>query len=181
MENLDLLVLRDLLDWRRAGERRLLATVIRTGGPSPRPAGSILASSETDRLVRRRVSLVDGLATHAPAPQPEELRVDDACVLNTFGPSYRMSLIGAGQPTGDLATMARFKGFEATVCDPRDEARATWRVPGARVIADMPDGPACLRGLQQQAAVRAERLIDSFVADEWMEHRGSTASMPSSP
>ena len=43
MENLDVMVLRSLRDWRLAGKRALLATVVRTWGSSPRPIGSIMA------------------------------------------------------------------------------------------------------------------------------------------
>ena len=50
MENLDLLVLRDLRDWRRAGLRALLVTVVRSWGSSPLPVGSILALSESGRM-----------------------------------------------------------------------------------------------------------------------------------
>jgi xanthine dehydrogenase accessory factor len=219
MENLDLLVLRDLRDWRRAGQRALLVTVVRAWGSSPRPVGAILALAENGRiagsvsggcieddlvwrykerwraqpvptamppefvtygisadeahrfglpcggtlellvehdpdpgeldtlldalsagrLVRRGVRLADGHATHEETRQPEELFADDAWVVNTFGPSYRMLLIGAGQLTEYLATMALFSGFEVTVCEPREDVRATWRVAGAKVVADMPD------------------------------------------
>ena len=222
MENLDLLVLRDLRDWRRAGQRALLVTVVRTWGSSPRPVGSILAVAENGRitgsvsggcieddlvhryketwraqppderapaaapafltygvtadeahrfglpcggtlellvehdpdaseldalvqalsaghLVRRGVRLADGHAEHAQASRPQDLHADDAWVFNTFGPSYRMLLIGAGQLTEYLATMALFSGFEVTVCDPREEVRVAWRVAGACVVADMPD------------------------------------------
>ena len=222
MDNLDLLVLRDLRDWRRAGERALLVTVVRTWGSSPRPVGSILALSESGRLagsvsggcieddlsdryrkrwkeaqvhratagdapvfvsygvsadeahrfglpcggtlelliehdpdpdaldalllalasgglVRRRVELADGRATHEAARLPEELRVECDHVVNTFGPRYRMLLIGGGQLSEYLATMALFNGFEVAVCEPREEVRATWRVPGASLVAGMPD------------------------------------------
>ena len=222
MENLDLLVLRDLRDWRRAGRRALLVTVVRAWGSSPRPVGSILALSDTGRvtgsvsggcieddlawrfrqlwqaqaadgaapaiapeflkygvtadeahrfglpcggtlellvehdpdpaelddllaalsagrLVRRSVRLADGRATHAQAPHPQELERDGEHVANTFGPSWRMLLIGAGQLTEYLATMALFSGFDVTVCEPREEVRAGWRVAGAAVVPDMPD------------------------------------------
>ena len=43
MENLDVLVLRTLRDWRLAGQRAMLVTVVRTWGSSPRPVGSIMA------------------------------------------------------------------------------------------------------------------------------------------
>ena len=51
MENLDLTVLRHLLAWRQAGQRAVLATVVRTWGSSPRPVGSIMALSETGAVV----------------------------------------------------------------------------------------------------------------------------------
>ncbi|MDP3832898.1 MAG: XdhC family protein [Hydrogenophaga sp.] len=51
MENLDLLVLRTLRDWRRAGRGALLATVTRTWGSSPRPVGSIMALCESGAVV----------------------------------------------------------------------------------------------------------------------------------
>jgi xanthine dehydrogenase accessory factor len=222
MENLDLLVLRDLRDWRRAGQRALLVTVVRTWGSSPRPVGSILALSESGRLtgsvsggcieddlawryrqqwqaepvgagmaaaapvfltygvtadeahrfglpcggtlellvehdpdpavldamlrelaagglVRRRVGLGDGRAVHESAQRPQELRIAGGEMVSTFGPRYRMLLIGGGQLTEYLATMALFSGFEVVVCEPREEVRAGWRVAGATLVAEMPD------------------------------------------
>ncbi|MCW5648967.1 MAG: XdhC family protein [Ramlibacter sp.] len=222
MENLDVMVLRTLRDWRLAGRRALLATVVRTWGSSPRPVGSIMALCEdgsvvgsvsggcieddliyrftqaysgqgedrqipsgapgfvkygvtadeahqfglpcggtlellleydpdADRLaelvtrleagtlMRRSVRLSDGQVTLREAQVPEELGVSDTELVNTFGPEYRMLLIGAGQLTEYLATMALFCGFAVTVCDPREEYRGPWSVAGARVVADMPD------------------------------------------
>jgi len=90
-------------------------------------------------LVRRRVRLVDGRAVHEAAQRPEELRIDGGEMANTFGPRYRMLLIGGGQLTEYLATMALFSGFEVSVCEPREEVRAGWRVAGATFVAGMPD------------------------------------------
>lgn len=222
MENLDVMVLRTLRDWRQGGKRALLATVVRTWGSSPRPVGSIMAlcedgsvvgsvsggcieddliyrftqayagkkeghdipsgppgfvkygitadeahrfglpcggtlellleydpdasslaalveALEGGRLMQREVRLADGAVALAPADKPAELVADEQRVVNTFGPEYRMLLIGAGQLTEYLATMALFSGFSVTVCDPREEYRGAWNVPGARVVADMPD------------------------------------------
>ena len=222
MENLDVMVLRTLRDWRRAGKRALLATVVRTWGSSPRPIGSIMALAEdgavvgsvsggcieddliyrftqayagqgddkripsgppgfvkygvsadeahrfglpcggtlellleydpdagaldelvraleSGRLMRRRTRLADGAVTLAEAAAPEELSVGPQALLNTFGPEYRMLLIGAGQLTEYLATMALFSGFAVTVCDPREEYRGAWGVAGATVVSEMPD------------------------------------------
>lgn len=221
MENLDVMVLRALRDWREAGKRAMLATVVRTWGSSPRPIGSIMAlcedgavvgsvsggcieddliyrhtqaysgkepghaipsgppgfvkygvtadeahrfglpcggtlellleydpdaaklaelvaALEAGKLMRRAVRLSDGAVTLSEAEAPEELRVNGELV-NTFGPEYRMLLIGAGQLTEYLATMALFSGFAVTVCDPREEYRGAWSVAGARVTSEMPD------------------------------------------
>ena len=228
MENLDVMVLRTLRDWRRAGKRALLATVVRTWGSSPRPVGSIMALNEdgavagsvsggcieddliyrytqayasaasaassdashtmpsgppsfvkygitadeahrfglpcggtlelllehdpdahsladlvtaleTGQLMLRTVRLADGGVTIAPAHAPAELALGDAELTNTFGPEYRMLLIGAGPLTEYLATMARFSGFAVTVCDPREEYRGAWSVAGVSLSSDMPD------------------------------------------
>jgi xanthine dehydrogenase accessory factor len=101
------------------------------------------------------VSLQDGLATHEEAPKPEELRVDTRHVFNTFGPRYRMLLIGGGQLTEYLATMALFSGFEVAVCDPREEIRAAWRVAGATLMAEMPDDAVAAFRPDQRSVVIA--------------------------
>jgi xanthine dehydrogenase accessory factor len=226
MENLDVMVLRALRDWRISGKRALLATVVRTWGSSPRPVGSIMAlcedgavvgsvsggcieddliyqhtqayaslrspgeaskkipsgppafvkygvtadeahrfglpcggtlellleydpdaaalaqlveSLESGQLVQRSVRLQDGRVTLTVASSPAELSVSSVELVNTFGPEYRMLLIGAGQLTEYLATMALFSGFAVTVCDPREEYRSAWSVPGAKVLSEMPD------------------------------------------
>ncbi|MFY8191842.1 MAG: XdhC family protein, partial [Limnohabitans sp.] len=51
MENIDVMVLRTLRNWRQEGKRALLATVVRTWGSSPRPIGSIMALCETGAVV----------------------------------------------------------------------------------------------------------------------------------
>lgn len=51
MENLDGMVLRTLRNWRAAGKRALMATVVRTWGSSPRPVGSIMALCEDGAVV----------------------------------------------------------------------------------------------------------------------------------
>ena len=238
MDNLDVMVLRSLRDWRKTGHRALLATVVRTWGSSPRPVGSIMALCDSgsvvgsvsggcieDDLIDRftkayahaaRVGSKDtstsrgtvftdlsqipsGPPQHVkygitadeahrfglpcggtlelllefdPAPKqleelvqrlekgelvqrvtvlatgeshlqastsPQDLQIDAEKLVNTFGPEYRMLLIGAGQMTEYLATMAIFNGFAVTVCDPREEYRGAWSVAGVALHSDMPD------------------------------------------
>ncbi|MGY8904214.1 MAG: XdhC family protein [Burkholderiales bacterium] len=228
MENLDVMVLRTLRDWRLAGHRAMLVTVVRTWGSSPRPVGSIMAlrddgavvgsvsggcieddlihrytqayaapaskgtqagsrdfpsgppqflkygisADEAHRfglpcggtlelllefdpeatslyelvaaldggaLIQRTLQLRSGTVALRVTDAPCELGVTPEQVTNTFGPGYRMLLIGAGQLSEYLSTMALFSGFAVSVCDPRDEYRRTWAVPGATLLTAMPD------------------------------------------
>ena len=107
--------------------------------PDPVALSELIAALEAGQLMQRTVRLADGQVHQAPALAPAELVVDAHQLTNTFGPEYRMLLIGAGQLTEYLATMALFSGFAVTVCDPREEYRGAWSVPGARVVSDMPD------------------------------------------
>jgi xanthine dehydrogenase accessory factor len=229
MENLDITVLRSLLQWRRNGQRALLATVVRTWGSSPRPVGSIMALCETGavvgsvsggcieddliyrysranasaagapagsgithnipsgppervkygvtadeahrfglpcggtlelllefnpdadlldalvqtltegRMVERHTELATGQVQLHPCEKPTGLSDDGVWLRNSFGPEYRMLLIGAGQLSEYLSTMALFCGFAVTVCDPREEYRGGWSVPGVALNTGMPD------------------------------------------
>ena len=213
MENLDLMVLRSLRDWRQAGRRAVLVTVTRTWGSSPRPVGSIMAMAQggavvgsvsggcieddmiaqyaqnipsgppkqvrygvsadeahrfgllcggtlelllefdpdpalLDTLVRtlergelqeRLVSLADGHVELRTVSAPQPLRMTDQQLSNTFGPEFRMLIIGAGQLSEYLATMALFCGFAVTVCDPREEYSGAWSVSGVTITREMPD------------------------------------------
>ncbi|MDB5860716.1 MAG: hypothetical protein JWQ76_4405 [Ramlibacter sp.] len=100
---------------------------------------TLVRALEAGRLMRRSVRLADGAVTLADAPAPQELSLQDGLLVNLFGPEYRMLLIGAGQLTEYLATMALFSGFAVTVCDPREEYRGAWSVAGATVVSEMPD------------------------------------------
>ncbi|QEA12937.1 XdhC family protein [Comamonas flocculans] len=107
--------------------------------PEPAAIQQLLAQLDAGRLMHRRVRLADGAVTLEPAEHPADLIVGTQEVVNTFGPGYRMLIIGAGQMSEYLATMALFCGFSVTVCDPREEFAGSWSVAGARLVTTMPD------------------------------------------
>ena len=226
MENMDVMVLRSLRDWRKKGQRAFLATVTRTWGSSPRPIGSIMAMCESgavvgsvsggcieDDLIARFTSAYSSSVSAQEAPKeqlegkplrlkygitadeahrfglpcggtlelviefnpdpqlletlvsdlehgllvsrtldlqtaqvlqshvhsPTDLEITDSHLMNTFGPEYRMLIIGSGQMSEYLATMALFNGFSVTVCDPRIEYKDSWGLKGVQLSAEMPD------------------------------------------
>ena len=107
--------------------------------PDAAALSELIASLQSGQLMQRSVRLSDGLVSLAPSTAPAELVLNKIELINTFGPEYRMLLIGAGQLTEYLATMAKFSGFAVTVCDPREEYRSAWSVPGVLMVAEMPD------------------------------------------
>ncbi|MBY4596946.1 XdhC family protein [bacterium BD-1] len=107
--------------------------------PDAGTLSELVSALEAGRLTHRSVNLLDGTVTLEAAQAPAELSLNETRLVNTFGPEYRMLLIGAGQLGEYLATMALFCGFEVTICDPREEYRAAWSVAGVRVLSTMPD------------------------------------------
>lgn len=100
---------------------------------------ALVQQLDKGELVRRDVDVVTGQSTLHTQAQAEALLDDGHTVRNVFGPAYRLLLIGAGQLTEYLATMAMFSGFAVTVCDPREEHRSGWRTAGVVLLHGMPD------------------------------------------
>lgn len=81
----------------------------------------LVAALDQGLLMQRSVSLQDGSVAQQPITSPSPLSIDKNSLSTSFGPEYRMLLIGAGQLTEYVATMALFSGFSVTICDPRIE------------------------------------------------------------
>ncbi len=107
--------------------------------PDAASLDALVRQLDGGQLVERCTEVATGRVELRPLAEPIALRDEGAWLRNSFGPEFRMLLIGAGQLTEYLATMALFSGFAVTVCDPREEYRSAWQVPGARLVTDMPD------------------------------------------
>jgi xanthine dehydrogenase accessory factor len=127
--------------------------------PDAAQLAELVRALEAGRLMRRSVHLADGRVTLAPAQthtdMPAGLTLTGGEMVNTFGPGWRMLIIGAGQMSEYLATMAQFSGFAVTVCDPREQVRGAWQVAGVRVVADMPDDAVTAFAPDRRACVIA--------------------------
>jgi xanthine dehydrogenase accessory factor len=107
--------------------------------PDPECLSQLVRQLEQGELVTRSTNLQTGQVELSPANQPSELSLTPDRLVNCFGPAYRMLLIGAGQLTEYLATMASFSGFQVSVCDPRPEYRYGWNLPQVQLLTDWPD------------------------------------------
>jgi len=99
----------------------------------------LLDAIETGHSIEKRVCLNTGALTVDSKARQGSLNIVDDQVCHFFGPPYRMLLIGAGQLSEYLATMAIFNGFQVTVCDPRSQYSGDWQVPKATLVTGMPD------------------------------------------
>lgn len=264
MDNLSLLVLRQLCAWRQQGQSALLATVVRTWGSSPRPVGSVMAlrsdgsvvgsvsggcieddliarytqvhaaassgqapshtetarltglpetmtyglsaeeahrfglpcggtlellleydpdpqllhelvvALEAGRLVQRSLDLRDGSVRLQAGAAADALLRSDRVLRNTFGPGYRMLLIGAGALAEYLSSMALSCGFAVTLCDPRTEYLGNWPEPRVQIVTDMPDDAvaafapdprSCVVALSHDPKLDDLALIDALQSD----------------
>jgi xanthine dehydrogenase accessory factor len=107
--------------------------------PSAALLSALVQRLESGGLVQRVTDLASGEVHLESVSQIDELSIDSKTLKNTYGPEYRMLLIGAGQMAEYLASMALFNGFQVTVCDPRNEYSASWSVPGVSILSDWPD------------------------------------------
>ncbi len=214
MDNFDLAVLRQAVQWTESGHRAVLGTVTRTWGSAPRPigsnvvirddgqvagsvsggcieeelivrmrAGTICASGceltvfgvtsdeankfglpcggtleiffepiaaatqlpallervAMGRVTQRRVARTTGAATLSDGAASDVLALTEDALVATFGPAWRLLIIGAGQMTTYLADMASALGYSVIVCDPRSEYADGFDVSGAKLTREMPD------------------------------------------
>ena len=99
----------------------------------------LLAQTAAHRLVARTLDLATGRVTLADAVRGQSMVFDEQRLSTVFGPKWRLLLIGAGQLSQAVASMASLLDFEVLVCDPREEYAATLDVAGVQRVPGMPD------------------------------------------
>mgnify|MGYP003639988652 CR=1 FL=1 len=107
--------------------------------PDPLLLHELVVALDAGKLLQRCLDLRDGSVRLQAGGAADALVLSDTQLINTFGPGYRMLLIGAGALAEYLSSMALSCGFAVTVCDPRVEYRSHWPEPQVRVVPDMPD------------------------------------------
>jgi len=109
----------------------------------------------TGQLARRRVELATGNVSIESGRAGESMLWDGETLVTLHGPAWRLLIIGAGQISHYLATMAQALGYRVYICDPRSEYADGWDVPGTERIAAMPDDAVTELGLDPRSAVVA--------------------------
>lgn len=107
------------------------------------------------QLARRRVSLATGEVVVEDGTAGDALQWDGETLLTLHGPAWRLLIIGAGQISHYLATMAQALGYQVFICDPRSEYADGWDVPGTERVLAMPDDAVTELALDPRSAVVA--------------------------
>ena len=109
----------------------------------------LTAASMIDELLSRldlgeRVCRTLDLASGAVILSPPLAGVDlltltEQTLVTHHGPQWRLLIIGAGQMTQYLASMALGLDYQVLICDPREEYADGFRLAGATLTREMPD------------------------------------------
>jgi len=99
----------------------------------PLHAGSmlreLLAAIEQHRVTRRRLEMATGLVGLvglSASADGDMVQFDGQTLQTVHGPRQRLLIIGGGQLSRYLATMAVMLDYGVTVCDPREEYHEGW-------------------------------------------------------
>ena len=124
----------------------------------------LLADLEAHRIVKRTLNLATAVTHRADATGADVLAFDGSTLTTIHGPRYRLLIIGAGQLSKYLATMAIPLDYQVTVCDPRVEYHEQWQedevaqgrsVPQVTLTKEMPDDTVIAMNLDRNSAVVA--------------------------
>ncbi|MGZ8319215.1 MAG: XdhC family protein, partial [Telluria sp.] len=117
--------------------------------------GELLARLDRHELVARKIHLDTGMVALETAPAGASQHIDNRVLTTIHGPRWRLFIIGAGQLSRFLAQVATAMDYHVTVCDPREEYRAGWQLPGVRLVHLMPDDLVIEAKLDARSAVVA--------------------------
>lgn len=115
----------------------------------------LLQILERGGLARRELDLKSGAVELIEQGGADTLSVNEQRLVTIHGPRWRLLIIGAGQMTQYLATMALALDYQVIICDPREEYAEGWTVPGTQLVRTMPDDTVLELGCDAHTAVIA--------------------------
>ena len=116
----------------------------------------LLAAIENHQRVQRRLDMATGVARLSPTSEGDRVRFDGQTLTTVHGPRLRLLIIGGGQLSRYLASMAVMLDYQVTVCEPRTEYHEGWeRLEGVTLSTTMPDDLVLAMRLDEHSAVVA--------------------------
>ena len=106
-------------------------------------------------LTARVLDMQNGRATLEDATREDTHSFDGRIMRAIHGPRWRLVVVGAGQLSQYVATMAIGADYEVIVVDPREEFAAGFGVAGVRFERGMPDDVIVELGIDSHTAIVA--------------------------
>jgi xanthine dehydrogenase accessory factor len=116
----------------------------------------LLQAVERHQVVCRSVTMATGTVRLDPADVGDAVHFDGQILRTVHGPRLRLLIIGAGQLSHYLASMATMLDYRVIVCDPRVEYHEGWRgETSVELSREMPDDLVLAMHLDGNCAVVA--------------------------
>jgi xanthine dehydrogenase accessory factor len=115
----------------------------------------LLEQISSHQITRRTVNIGTGISTLAPGSRHDEFVCNDHEMQTTYGPRWRMVIIGAGQLSLYTADFALASDFEVIVIDPREEYAEGLNRDDIIFFKGMPDDVLLEIGVDPHTAVVA--------------------------
>ncbi|GAA6141498.1 XdhC family protein [Hydrogenophaga sp. 5NK40-0174] len=116
----------------------------------------LLAAIENHQRVLRRMDMTTGVAQLTMTDDGDRVQFDGQTLATVHGPRLRLLIIGGGQLSRYLASMATMLDYQVTVCEPREEYHEGWeRLESVTLSREMPDDLVLAMNLDAHSAVVA--------------------------
>jgi xanthine dehydrogenase accessory factor len=116
----------------------------------------LLVQIEQHQRVQRQLDLATGLVQLTAALEGDRLQFDGQTLRTVHGPRWRLLIIGGGQLSRYLASMAVMLDYQVTICEPRTEYHEGWEsLEGITLSTQMPDDLVLAMNLDHNSAVVA--------------------------
>jgi xanthine dehydrogenase accessory factor len=116
---------------------------------------SILAAIEGRQLILREVDVHTGKSVLRSGTKTDGFSLTDRTMQTSYGPRWRMFVIGAGQLSLYVANFAIASDFDVIVIDPREEYAEGLDLKGVQFIKGMPDDVMQELGIDSHTAIVA--------------------------
>jgi xanthine dehydrogenase accessory factor len=116
---------------------------------------SILAAIEGRQLILREVDVQTGKSVLRSGTKTDGFSLTDRTMQTSYGPRWRMFVIGAGQLSLYVANFAVASDFDVIVIDPREEYAEGLDLKGVQFIKGMPDDVMQELGIDSHTAIVA--------------------------
>lgn len=116
---------------------------------------TLLENISAHQITRRTVNLHTGKSTLTSGSRHDEFICTDQEITTSYGPRWRMIIIGAGQLSQYTADFALASDFEVLVIDPREEYAEGLNRKDLTFIKGMPDDVLLEIGVDSHTAIVA--------------------------